>query len=165
MTTEIETSFNTEAEVRISADQYEGGVWLSLRGSRGGLVNVNVITIVILSAALMAFASNAIFLAGCGLLFLVGFCSVVIDVTSQTLIQTSIRSRYRGRTMSTYGMIAQGVPALGALAMGFAAEFLGLQWPVALGGAACLAIGLAAWVLRDFIANRLGHAPEDTGHF
>jgi hypothetical protein len=34
MTNEIETSFNTEAEVRISADQYEGGVWLSLQGRR-----------------------------------------------------------------------------------------------------------------------------------
>jgi hypothetical protein len=34
MNDEIETSFNTEAEVRISADQYEGGVWLSLQGRR-----------------------------------------------------------------------------------------------------------------------------------
>ncbi len=34
MTTEIETSINTEAEVRISADQYEGGVWLSLQARR-----------------------------------------------------------------------------------------------------------------------------------
>jgi len=34
MTNEIETSFNTEAEVRISADQYDGGVWLSLQGRR-----------------------------------------------------------------------------------------------------------------------------------
>jgi len=34
MTNEIETSINTEAEVRISTDQYEGGVWLSLQGRR-----------------------------------------------------------------------------------------------------------------------------------
>jgi hypothetical protein len=34
MTTEIETSFNTEAEVRISVDQYDSGVWLSLQGRR-----------------------------------------------------------------------------------------------------------------------------------
>ena len=34
MTTEIETSFNTEAEVRISVDQYDEGVWLSLQGRR-----------------------------------------------------------------------------------------------------------------------------------
>ena len=34
MSNEIETSFNTEAEVRITVDQYDGGVWLSLQGRR-----------------------------------------------------------------------------------------------------------------------------------
>ncbi len=34
MTNEIETSFNTEAEVRLSVDQYDDGVWLSLQGRR-----------------------------------------------------------------------------------------------------------------------------------
>ena len=34
MTNEIETSFNTEAEVRINADQYDEGVWLCLQGRR-----------------------------------------------------------------------------------------------------------------------------------
>ena len=30
----IETSINTEAEVRVSADQYDEGVWLCLQGRR-----------------------------------------------------------------------------------------------------------------------------------
>ena len=34
MANEIETSFSTEAEVRVSVDQYDGGVWLSLQGRR-----------------------------------------------------------------------------------------------------------------------------------
>lgn len=34
MSNEIETSFNTEAQVRISVDQYDSGVWLSLQGRR-----------------------------------------------------------------------------------------------------------------------------------
>ena len=37
MTTEIETSFNTEAEVRVSRDQYDDGVWLSLQGRRASM--------------------------------------------------------------------------------------------------------------------------------
>jgi len=37
MTTEIETSFNTEAEVRVSLDQYDDGVWLSLQGRRASM--------------------------------------------------------------------------------------------------------------------------------
>jgi hypothetical protein len=34
MKNEIETSINTEAEVRVSADQSDEGVWLSLQGRR-----------------------------------------------------------------------------------------------------------------------------------
>ena len=34
MTDPIETTFNTEAEVRLSVDQYDDGVWLSLQGRR-----------------------------------------------------------------------------------------------------------------------------------
>jgi hypothetical protein len=37
MTTEIETSFNTEAEVRLSVDQYDDGVWRSLQGRRASM--------------------------------------------------------------------------------------------------------------------------------
>jgi hypothetical protein len=37
MTTEIETSFNTEAEVRLSVDQYDDGVWLSLQDRRASI--------------------------------------------------------------------------------------------------------------------------------
>lgn len=37
MTTEIETSFNTEAEVRVSLDQYDESVWLSLQGLRSSM--------------------------------------------------------------------------------------------------------------------------------
>ena len=34
MKKELETTINTEAEVRISVDQYYEGVWLSLQGRR-----------------------------------------------------------------------------------------------------------------------------------
>ena len=34
MTTETETSITTEAEIRVSADQYAEGVWLCLQGRR-----------------------------------------------------------------------------------------------------------------------------------
>ena len=34
MTNEIETSIKTEAGIRVSADQYDEGVWLCLQGRR-----------------------------------------------------------------------------------------------------------------------------------
>jgi hypothetical protein len=37
MTNEIETSISTEANVRISVDQYDDGVWLSLQDRRASM--------------------------------------------------------------------------------------------------------------------------------
>ncbi len=37
MTNEIETSINTEANVRVSVDQYDDGVWLSLQDRRASM--------------------------------------------------------------------------------------------------------------------------------
>jgi hypothetical protein len=34
MSNEIETSIQTEAEIRVSLDQYDEGVWLCLQGHR-----------------------------------------------------------------------------------------------------------------------------------
>jgi len=50
----------------------------------------------------------------------------------------------RGRVMSLYGMIYRGVPAIGALAVGGAAEYIGLQGAIAGGGIVC--IGALIWV-------------------
>ena len=67
----------------------------------------------------------------------VGFSTVVVAISSQTLIQSSIRTRYRGRVMSTYGMIAQGVPSIGAFLMGLALIAFGLGVPVLVGALVC----------------------------
>lgn len=37
MTTEIETSIKTKAGVRVSLDQYDDGVWLSLQSRRASM--------------------------------------------------------------------------------------------------------------------------------
>jgi hypothetical protein len=37
MTNQIETSFNTEANVRVNVDQDDNGAWLSLQGFRASM--------------------------------------------------------------------------------------------------------------------------------
>jgi MFS family permease len=76
-----------------------------------------------------------------------------MDISSQTLIQSTIRSRFRGRTMSIYGMIAQGGPAVGALALGHAAETAGLRWPIFIAAVIALLTGLLALAFRNKIAG------------
>jgi MFS family permease len=61
--------------------------------------------------------------------------------------------------MSLYGMISRGGPAIGALAIGWASDYIGLRWPVFLAGLICF--GLWLWVLprRTAMAEALETGP------
>jgi predicted MFS family arabinose efflux permease len=129
------------------------GVWMSLRFGVQSLLMMACIAIISMAMALILFVGFNSFLIGCLLMFFVGFSTVVMDISNQTIIQSAIRSRFRGRTMSIYGMIAQGGPAVGALAMGLIAETAGLRWPVFIGACIALAAGILALVFRRQIAG------------
>jgi MFS family permease len=132
-----------------------GGMWLSARNTLRGLVTIAVCSICVTAVALIVFSlTDKFWLAGL-LIALLGFLFVTTDISSQTLIQAGIRTRYRGRTMSIYGMVAQGVPSVGSILMGFSAEYLGLQTPVLIGGILCLAIACAAWFFRRSMIDNL----------
>jgi hypothetical protein len=60
--------------------------------------------------------------------------------------------------MSVYGMINQGVPSLGTMAMGAAAEHLGLRLPVAFGAAVCIALFAWGWRMRQPMTQALEEA-------
>ncbi len=124
------------------------GLWFTLGVGDKRLLPLACFSIVGMSVSLLLFASDPWFFVGCLLLLVTGFFFVVMDITSQTLVQISIRSRYRGRTMSIYGMAAQGVPSLGSLSMGAAAETVGLPLPVFIGACVTLIVGAAAWFWR-----------------
>ena len=129
------------------------GVLMSLRFGVQSLLTMACLAIISMSAALILFVGFNSFIIGCVLMFFVGLSSVVMDISNQTLIQSAIRSRFRGRTMSIYGMIAQGGPAVGALAMGFAAESAGLRWPVLVGACIALLAGGLALIFQRQIAG------------
>ncbi len=57
-----------------------------------------------------------------------------VGVGEQQLLQNAVSGEVRGRVMSLYGMISRGGPAFGAFLMGAAADWIGLQIPVAAGG-------------------------------
>jgi predicted MFS family arabinose efflux permease len=132
------------------------GIWLSFGVGNRRLIVLAYSSIVAMGVAIILFVSVSSFVLACALLLFVGFSFVVMDISSQTLVQSTIRSRYRGRTMSIYGMVSQGAPSLGTLAMGAMAESVGLQLPVLIGGCLALIVGVAAWIFRD----KLNAEPE-----
>jgi predicted MFS family arabinose efflux permease len=124
------------------------GIWLTFGVGSKRLIILASSSIVAMGISIILFASLNSFILACVLLIFAGFSFVVMEISSQTLVQSTIRSRYRGRTMSIYGMVSQGAPSLGALGMGWLAESVGLQLPVLIGGCLTLVVGIAAWILR-----------------
>ena len=72
-----------------------------------------------------------------------GFCTMRQLVATNSLIQTMIDDRYRGRVMALYTMTVVGMLPLGNFAAGAVAEHIGVRWTVCLGGLFTLAAATA----------------------
>jgi len=73
------------------------------------------------------------------LLVPVGFSMMTQMTACNTLVQSMVPDRFRGRTMAVYSMMFMGMAPLGALLSGAVADRIGAPWTVALGGAGAIA--------------------------
>ncbi|HUM01644.1 MAG TPA: MFS transporter [Thermoanaerobaculia bacterium] len=82
-----------------------------------------------------------------------GFTMIVQMASSNTLVQTMVPDKLRGRVMSVYSMMFLGMAPFGSLLAGALAERIGAPTTVAAGGAVCLAgallLGRRLPALRD----------------
>jgi MFS family permease len=76
---------------------------------------------------------------------LVGATLMTGGIATQTTLQLEVEPALRGRMLSLYGVIIRGGPAVGALLIGTAADFVGLLWPVTI--ALLVAAGVLWWKL------------------
>ena len=121
-------------------------IWLAQRGTATGLT-VHVIFSLLLGAlGVLGFCASDNYYNGLVCSFFIGAAIVIGGTGTQTLMQNAVDGAMRGRVMSLYGMIYRGGPALGALAMGSAAEFVGFRVALSVGGLVCLAVFF--WMLR-----------------
>ncbi len=137
-----------------------GGYWLAQRGGVRGLAMIMIVHLLVIAAALLVFATAANFWLALPLMAVTGWAFVVQGVAVQTLLQTSVDPEYRGRVMASYGIVARGAPALGALAMGGLSVYLGLMGPVAGGAALCLLLWGWAVLSRKSMARALERDPS-----
>lgn len=81
-----------------------------------------------------------------GLLIVGGlsFCATVCGVGTQSLIQVSVASAFRGRVMSLWGSINVGGGALGGLLFGVLTEFMGYTFTLVFIGLLCVFIAYVA---------------------
>jgi MFS family permease len=88
--------------------------------------------------ALILFSFSRFYLVSAFLLVPVGFFAMVQMASSNTLIQSMVPDRLRGRIMSIYSMTFMGLTPLGALFAGAIAGHVGAPWTVAIGGFAAI---------------------------
>jgi MFS family permease len=124
-----------------------GASYLTLRTSIVGLTRIAVTAVLVIGLGLIAFAATETFWLAIAFLFIVGIGLSTSATGIMTLVQHSVDAAMRGRVLSLYGLIFRGGPALGSMTMGWAAHFIGLQVPVAVGALICIV--LWAWTMRN----------------
>ena len=106
------------------------------------------------SACLILFSCSRTFWLSAVLLVPAGFCMMVQMASSNTLIQSMVPDRLRGRVMAVYSMMFMGMAPVGALAAGAAADRFGAPLTVTAGGVICLAGALVfRWKLPGLRAE------------
>jgi MFS family permease len=122
-----------------------GALLLATRRSVRGLSTWVAVACTGLGIFLALFSfSHALWLSAT-LLVPVGFCAMIQMASSNTLIQSMVPDRLRGRVMSFYAMTFMGMAPLGSLLAGSLAHTLGARWTVFFGGMAALVGAAVFW--------------------
>jgi MFS family permease len=94
--------------------------------------------------ALLLFSFSRTLWLSATLLVPTGFCMMIQMASSNTLIQSMVPDRLRGRVMSVYAMTFMGMAPMGALLAGSLAHKLGAPMTVGLGGVVAI-VGAAVF--------------------
>ena len=90
-------------------------------------------------ASLILFSLSRSLWISIGLLVPAGFAMIVQMASSNTLVQSMVPDKLRGRVMSVYSMMFLGMAPFGSLLAGALAERFGAPTIVAAGGTVCIA--------------------------
>jgi MFS family permease len=95
-----------------------------------------------LPTLLFAFAFSMTFIISLILMVLVGMAQVFQNALANTLLQINSPDDLRGRIMSQYSLVTQGMHQLGGLQAGFVADWIGAPLSVAIGAGLSLSYGI-----------------------
>ncbi|MFT5486285.1 MAG: MFS family permease [Paracoccaceae bacterium] len=137
------------------------GIWLSRRGRLTGLSDILIVIVLFIAAFQLAFVATDIFWVSVIVFTGWGFMLNGSGIIIQSLIQANVPNEIRGRVVSLYGMLWLGVPAVGAFAMGTAADFIGFRIPVAIGAGAILIAFLWALPRRARLRGEIAKMAEN----
>ena len=118
-----------------------GALYLASRVSVVGLENVSAAATITFGLGLIGFALSRVLWLSLAILPLVGAGFMVQMASINTIIQTLVDERLRGRVMSFYVMAFLGTAPIGSLLAGIAAAHIGSEYTILFGGAVSLIAG------------------------
>ncbi len=130
-------------------------VWLAQRGRLSGLTGIVFVGVLMNGAAVACFALATNLWTGAILLAVSGFTQACTGTGTQTLLQSAVQDRLRGRVMSVWLVIGRGGPALGAMVMGTMAELVGFGPPLLTGAVVTFLTALVVLRRRNRLAAGL----------
>ncbi|HET9150922.1 MAG TPA: MFS transporter [Gemmatimonadales bacterium] len=123
-----------------------GAVYLAARPTIRGLWRVIRISAATFGAGLIAFSLSTSLPLSLLILAVVGAGMMVSMASVNTILQTMVETRLRGRVMAFYAMAFLGTAPIGSLIAGVVASRLGAPHTIMLGGVACV-LGAGAFAL------------------
>lgn len=124
-----------------------GALTLAARTGVSGLGKWVMMATVGFGASLVAFGFSRSFWLSAALLLPVGFSMMLQMSSTNTLIQSMVPDRLRGRVMSVYSMMFMGMAPIGSLLAGWIAERTSAPSAVILGGIVAV-IGASAFAAK-----------------
>lgn len=116
-----------------------GALYLAGRSTVVGLGQVIVVAASVFGVALVGVALSHTIWLSCAFLVLAGFGMMVHTASSNTILQTIVEERMRGRIISLYTLAFLGTAPLGSLYAGSVAGRFGAPLTIAIGAVATLA--------------------------
>lgn len=115
---------------------------------------------VAVTAAAIAVCFATQYWQGIAAMFFLGAALTGSAVAAQSIVQLTADDAMKGRVLSLYGMLFRAGPAIGTLAIGFAAEFVGLLIPIAVAAGLMAAVTFWAFMQRRKVAEAMTKAGE-----
>jgi MFS family permease len=113
------------------------------RARRGRMLTLGNLGLPVL---LLAFVNSQVFLLSLALMVFVGLGQVFQNTLANTLVQITAPDALRGRVMSQYSLVTQGMHQLGGLQAGFVADWIGAPLSVGIGAAISLIYGIFVFI-------------------
>jgi MFS family permease len=140
---------------------------LVIRRSVRGLTKMIPIAAAVFGIGLISFGLSQVLWLSLVMMFVTGFGMMQGMVASNTILQTLVDEKMRGRVMSYYTMAFVGMAPFGSLLAGALAHAIGAQHTVIVSGIACILGSLWFWsrlkaVRKEMrpVYQRLGIVPQ-----